>query len=428
MLVIKNWNDLSKIEQINFLKRSRTKATVSNSVQKIIDQVKQNGDQALYNLTKDLDRVQLTNLKVPVETLKNASTNQKSLDAINKAIETISIYHQSMIPEPSSVKTNEGIKIRTEYRPIQKIGLYIPGGNNTPLISSILMQAIPARIAGCPIKVLCTPPNTEGEINPVLLLTARLCGIESIYSIGGAQAIAAMAYGTETVIKVDKIFGPGNAYVTEAKSIVSTDPEGAAIDMPAGPSELMIFADSDANPAYIAADLLAQAEHGPDSQVILICETELLAEQVNQQIDKQLIQLNRSELIKQSFSNSRIILCSDPLEQIKIINDYAPEHLIINRKDAETWIDEITAVGTIFLGQWSAEAMGDYITGSNHVLPTYGFARNHNGLNTLDFMTRFTVQDISRAGIQQLGPYALTLAELEGLDAHANSISIRLTQ
>ncbi|KTD82690.1 histidinol dehydrogenase [Legionella waltersii] len=428
MLAIINWSALSTTEQMNCLKRNRQKGSVTHLVQKTIHQVQQQGDQALYDLTRDLDKVQLSSLKVPDEHLQNARTNQKSLDAINKAIETISIYHQSMVPEPSSVCTYRGIHIRTEYRPIQKIGLYIPGGNNTPLVSSILMQAIPARIAGCPIKVLCTPPNSSGEIDPILLVTARLCGIETIYSIGGAQAIAAMAYGTDTVIKVDKIFGPGNAYVTEAKSIVSRDPEGAAIDMPAGPSELMIFADSEANPAFIAADLLAQAEHGPDSQVILLCETRLLAEQVNQQINEQLIPLHRSQFIKQSLRDSRILVCTDPQEQIKVINDYAPEHLIINRKDAEIWVNKITAVGTIFLGPWSAEAMGDYITGSNHVLPTNGFARNHNGLNTMDFMTRFTVQEVFREGVQQLGPYALTLAELEGLDAHANSISIRLTQ
>ena len=259
-----------------------------------------------------------------------------------------------------------------------------------------------------------------------MLVAARLSGIETIYPLGGAQAIAAMAYGTKSITKVDKIFGPGNSFVTEAKTQISSDPEGAAIDMPAGPSEVMIVADDWANPAFIAADLLAQAEHGSDSQVLLICDSVACAEQVNQQLILQLNQLSRQALIKQSLANSMIIICSDFAEQINIINSYAPEHLIINRVNTALWVDKIYAVGTVFLGPWAAETMGDYVTGSNHVLPTNGFARNHNGLSTSDFLTRFSVQSISQEGLLNLGPAAVTLAQIEGLDAHANAVQIRL--
>lgn len=426
MLPVISWNNLTDSEQKNAIERLDTKGTLSQTVHQIIDRVKQSGDQALYELTKEFDSAQLSSLRVPEAIIRGATINQECTNAINKAIETIKSYHQSVIPETKEIITHPGIRIRTAYRPIQKVGLYVPGGNKTPLISSLLMQAIAAQIAGCPVKVLCTPPNSKGEVDSRLLVTARLCGIETIHPIGGAQAIAAMAYGTESVVKVDKLYGPGNAFVTEAKSIVSMDPNGAAIDMPAGPSEVMILADDEANPVYIAADLLSQAEHGPDSQVILLCGSKLLAEQVNIEIAAQITYLQRTQLIKQSLSTSLIILCPDREEQIRIINDYAPEHLIINCADAELLVTKIMAAGSVFLGQWSAVAMGDYITGSNHVLPTNGYARNHNGLNTLDFMTRFSVQDISIEGIQELGPYAIAIAEMEGLDAHANSISIRL--
>lgn len=330
------------------------------------------------------------------------------------------------MPENKNIPTAPGVNILSTYRPIQRVGLYVPGGNNTPLISSLLMQAVPAFVAGCPVKVFCTPPDASGSINEHLLVAAKLCGIETIYALGGAQAIAAMAYGTETVTKVNKIFGPGNSYVTEAKTIVASDPCGAAIDMPAGPSEVMVLADSQANPAFLAADLLAQAEHGVDSQVLLICDSLNIAEQVNQQLQTQFKTLSRAHIIKKSLANSLIIVCSDKKEQLNIINSYAPEHLIINRDDAESWVDEISSVGTLFLGSWAAETLGDYVTGSNHVLPTNGFAKNHSGLSTLDFLTHFNVQTISKEGIENLGPSAIALAQIEGLDAHAQAVQIRL--
>ncbi len=426
MLAIKNWRTLSIAEKKRCLSRPVPTSLAKNSVLEIIKQVQTLGDKALFALTQKFDGATLKTLQVPKEKIRNAKISQQALTAINKAITTITKYHQSLLPESKTINTAPGVAIQTVYRPIQRVGLYVPGGNKTPLISSLLMQAIPALVAGCPIKVFCTPPDGQGAINEHLLVAARLCGIDTIYAVGGAQAIAAMAYGTESIVKVDKIFGPGNNYVTEAKTLVASDPYGAAIDMPAGPSEIMICADSQANPAFIAADLLAQAEHGIDSQVILICDRQDLAEQVNQELATQLKNLLRASIINKSLTNSVIIVCDEHTEQQNIINAYAPEHLIINRKDAETWVNKINAAGTIFLGSWAAETLGDYVTGSNHVLPTHGFARNHNGLGTLDFLTRFSVQSINQEGIKNLGPAAITLAQLEGLQAHAHAVAIRL--
>ncbi|HAT6977494.1 TPA: histidinol dehydrogenase [Legionella pneumophila] len=426
MLTIKNWQLLSENDKKLCLSRPRQNSAIKENVLEIINQVQLSGDKALYDLTKQFDRVNLQYLQVPQEKIEQANIPQNALTAIKQAIGTISSYHQSLLPENTEISTASGITIRNVYRPIQKVGLYVPGGNKTPLVSSLLMQAIPAKVAGCPIKVLCTPPDAEGKINEHILVAARLCGIDTIYAVGGVQAIAAMAYGTESIRKVDKIFGPGNNYVTQAKTLVAIDPDGAAVDMPAGPSEVMILADNQANPEFIAADLLAQAEHGPDSQVILICDDYELANQVNQQLEIQMSYLSRTEFIKQSLVNSMIIICTNPSEQLNIINSYAPEHLIINRKKPETWVEKIIAAGTVFLGPWAAETMGDYVTGSNHVLPTSGFAKKHSGLSTLDFMTRFTVQAIHQEGIRNLGPAAMTLAGIEGLNAHANAVQVRL--
>ncbi|MFI4918914.1 MAG: histidinol dehydrogenase [Legionellales bacterium] len=426
MLTIKKWDTLSASEKNQCLSRPLPTDSKQSTVLDIIKQVQSFGDKALLELTEKFDGPALTDLKVTQKTIQNARVNPQSLTAMTKAIATITTYHQALLPQSTAVNTATGIDISTVYRPIQRVGLYVPGGNNTPLISSLLMQAIPARVAGCPIKVLCTPPDPRGAINPHLLVAARLCGIETIYAVGGAQAIAALAYGTETVTKVDKIFGPGNSYVTTAKTLVAHDPFGAAIDMPAGPSEIMIIADAMANPEFVAADLLAQAEHGIDSQVVLVCDSLALAQKVNEQLVIQLRTLSRQSILNQSLSCAVIILCSDLKEQINIINTYAPEHLIINRDDAASWVDEINSVGTVFLGPWAAETMGDYVTGSNHVLPTNGFAKNHSGLSTIDFLNRFTVQSINQKGIIELGATAVTLAQLEGLDAHAHAVQVRL--
>lgn len=426
MLAIYNWQTLSVEEKQQKLARPLQIRNCKTQVKSIISAVQEYGDQALVDFTQAFDGVSLTELKVPIEEIMNAEVNAKTLDALNQAIETIRYYHEATMPGSQKVITAGGIAIERIYKPISKVGLYVPGGNNTPLISSLLMQAIPAEIAGCANKVLCTPPNELGKLDPVLLVAARLCNIDTIYKVGGAQAIAAMAYGTESISKMDKLFGPGNAYVTEAKAQVAADPQGAAIDMPAGPSEVLVVADCEANPAFVAADLLAQAEHGVDSQVFLICETSDFANRVNFELQKQLTTLSRKTIIQQALQHGAIFICENRKEQLAIINNYAPEHLILNRLDAQTWLADIESAGTIFLGAWAAETMGDYVTGSNHVLPTNGYARTESGLSIYDFLKTISVQTISKAGLSKLGTAAEILARVEGLDAHANAVRIRL--
>lgn len=426
MLAILNWSSLSTNEQKLQLKRATQKNRSKDTVAKIIASVKEQGDKALIQYSREFDGVALSDLTISKQCIAQAEVSPSAFSAMKSAIETITAFHKGAMPQRVCINTATGISIERLYRPVDKVGLYIPGGNNTPLISSLLMQAIPALVAGCPTRVLCTPPNSRGEIDPHLLVAARLCQIETIYPVGGAQAIAAMAYGTESIIKVDKIFGPGNSYVTEAKIQVSIDPDGAAIDMPAGPSEVLIIADKEANPNYVAADLLAQAEHGIDSQVILLCETKAFADLVNNAITEQVQELKRAAIINQSLRHSTILLCSSRAEMVTIVNRYAPEHLIINCVDAADWVEDIGNAGTIFLGPYAAETMGDYVTGSNHVLPTNGYARTHSGLSTNDFLKAISVQSITQEGIKTLGPTAYTLAMMEGLDAHANAVTLRL--
>jgi histidinol dehydrogenase len=426
MLSILSWSSLSANEQKQRLKRATQKNTSKEIVTRIITNVKERGDKALMQYSREFDGVDLSELRISKKCVAQTEISKTAFSAIKSAIATITTFHKAVMPQTIRIDTAIGVSVERLYRPVDKVGLYIPGGNNTPLISSLLMQAIPALVAGCPTRVLCTPPDSRGEIDPHLLVAARLCQIETIYPIGGAQAIAAMAYGTESVIKVDKIFGPGNAYVTEAKVQVSIDPEGAAIDMPAGPSEVLIIADKHANPNYIAADLLAQAEHGIDSQVILLCETKAFADLVNNAIAEQIQQLKRAAIISQSLQHSSILVCSSRAEMVTIVNRYAPERLIINCVDATDWVDDIGNAGTIFLGPYAAETMGDYVTGSNHVLPTNGYARTHSGLSTNDFLKAVSVQSVTKDGIKTLGRAAYTLAMMEGLDAHANAVKLRL--
>lgn len=427
MLNIVNWSTLSTIEKEKIISRPKFKNDIQALVRTIIETVKQDKDKALLEFTREFDGQLLDSIAVPQETIKNAEIGKEAFNAIEQAIRTISCYHEAIKPKELEVSTAPGITLQRFYRPIDTVGLYVPGGNNTPLVSSVLMQAIPAKIAGCPKRILCTPLNKQGRIDPHLLVAAKLCGIDTIYQLGGAQAIAAMAYGTESVIRADKIFGPGNSFVTEAKTQVSIDPDGAPIDIPAGPSEVMILADRDANPQFVAADLLAQAEHGPDSQVLLICENEAMARAVQTSVNQQYLTLSRQDIIKQALTYSAIIICPSPDEQKKLVNAYAPEHLIINRRDAVDWLSDIRSAGSIFLGQWSAVTMGDYVTGSNHVIPTNGYARNHSSLGTMDFLKAVSVQSISQEGIRSLGNEAITLAMLEGLDAHANAVKQRLS-
>lgn len=426
MLPIFCWSNLSADEQKQRLKRAISQNASKQAVSSILANVKELGDKALVQYGQEFDGVDLSELTISKQCIAQAKVSATAFCAIKSAIETITLFHKAALPQTIQIETARGVSIERLYRPVNKVGLYIPGGNNTPLISSLLMQAIPALVAGCPTRVLCTPPNAQGEIDPHLLVAARLCQIETIYPIGGAQAIAAMAYGTESVIKVDKIFGPGNTYVTEAKVQVSIDPEGAAIDMPAGPSEVLIIADTHANPNYVAADLLAQAEHGVDSQVILLCETKAFADLVNNAIAEQILSLKRAAIMSLSLQHGSILLCSSRAEMVTIVNRYAPEHLIINCIDTADWVDDISNAGTIFLGPYAAETLGDYVTGSNHVLPTNGYARTHSGLSTNDFLKAISVQSITQDGIKTLGKAAYTLAMMEGLDAHAYAVKLRL--
>lgn len=418
------WQTLDTTNRKNLLSRPPMSQdeVVKQQAISIIEQVCQQGDNALFQFSQQFDHVSLERLSIDCRQPQSVSSSAQA--ALETAIQTISDYHLALKPEPVTVKTSEGITLTRQYRPIQRVGLYVPGGE-TPLISSLLMLAIPANIAGNPVKVACSPPNRFGDINPLLKEAARLCGIDRIYAIGGAQAIAAMAYGTSTVPKVDKLFGPGNRFVTAAKSLVCQDANGASIDMPAGPSELMILADRTANPAFVAADLLSQAEHGPDSQVMLVTTDSNLVQSVLTELNRQKQSLPRGDIINQALSMSRIIIVSSKQDMVDIANDYAAEHLIINTKNAASLADDINAAGTIFLGPWAAESMGDYITGSNHVLPTYGFARSISGLTTNDFMNAVSIQKVSADAILTIGKHARFLAAREGLLAHDNAIAVR---
>jgi histidinol dehydrogenase len=311
------------------------------------------------------------------------------------------------------------------YRPIPAVGLYVPAGS-APLPSTVVMLAVPAQLVGCPERVLCTPPAADGRANAAVLVAARRCGVSRVFKAGGAQAVAAMAYGTRSVPKVDKIFGPGTALTTAAKQIVAADPAGAACDLPAGPSEVLVIADGNANPAFVAADLLAQAEHDVRAQALLVTDSAVLAGAVAEQFEVQRRGLSRTDILQQSAANCRAIVVPDLVTAVAVSNAYAPEHLIVQTRAPRALLDDIVNAGSVFLGAWSPESMGDYCSGTNHVLPTYGYARAYSGLSITDFQKRMTVQELSADGLRQLGPVAETLANLEGLDAHARAVTLRL--
>lgn len=419
-----NWNDLSAAERENVLKRpNETKQnTIMQGAKEIIDAVKKDGDDALFQLSKRFDNVNLTTLSTCTDC---EYFNSALLSAIQTSNKNLKLVHQAQLPKNLTLEIEAGVQYRRISRPIERVGLYIPGGS-APLISTLLMLAIPAQMAGCKQLVVCTPANKNGVIDERLLFAAKLCGIDTLYSLGGAQAIAAMAYGTQSIPKVDKIFGPGNAWVTAAKQIVSNDPNGANCDLPAGPSEVVVIADVTANPEFVAADLLAQAEHGPDSQVLLLTDSSIIANKVQQSISEQLRSLSRINIIEQSLSASRMIITENLCQAIAVSNQYAPEHLILNCRQAENYINQIINAGAVFVGEWTPECLGDYVLGSNHVLPTGGYARSCSGLCTTDFMKFISVQSANQNGLSNIGPKAEILAEVEGLDAHKQSVSRRL--
>lgn len=395
-----------------------------NQVQHILDQVKEGGDKAVQELTKKFDGVNLPTIKIPIP--KDQILISETLrDAIDLAFLNIDKFHRAQIESFPEIETMPGVTCWRKSIPIQAVGLYVPGGT-APLFSTLLMLGIPARIAGCQEIVVCSPPQPDGELHSSLLYTAQKLGLKYLYTIGGAQAIGVMAYGTDTIPRVDKIFGPGNQFVTMAKQLVSFT--GTAIDMPAGPSEVAVVADQTANPEFVAADLLSQAEHGPDSQVVLATDSKLLVEQVSDSLERQLQGLPRLNLARESLSHSKAIVFSDMPEAMDFINAYAPEHLIINTKDAGKWGKRVQNAGSVFLGAFAPESVGDYASGTNHTLPTNGHARAYAGVSVDSFVKKVTFQRLTLQGLQSIGPAVAAMADAEGLEGHKKAVNIRLDQ
>jgi histidinol dehydrogenase len=394
-------------------------------LQSILNAVKNSGDEALIDFTEKFDKVKLRTILVSQEEIIEA---KKTVDPeLRKAIEVaaanVKKFHSAQKEEIKRIETMPGVLCWRKSLPIDKVGIYIPGGT-APLFSTIIMLAVPAKIAGCGEIILCTPPGADGKIDAAILYTADLLGITKIFKAGGAQAIAAMAYGTSSVPKVYKIFGPGNQYVTAAKQMVSR--EGVAIDMPAGPSEVAVIADSSANPAFVAADLLSQAEHGADSQVVLVSDSKEQIEKVKAEVDSQLSKLARKEAASKALNNSFYILVKDLDEAMDLLNEYAPEHLILQVHEAEKLAEKVKNAGSVFIGHYTPEAAGDYASGTNHTLPTNGYARAYSGVSLDSFVKKITFQQISKEGIRNIGPVIEKMAEAEGLDAHKNAVSLRL--
>lgn len=422
------WNKLAAREKEVLLQRPVfNKAGLTESVAAIIRRVRDGGDAALAELTEELDRVPARSLMPSRKEIKAAtgSLKKKLRRAIDDASGRIEKFHEADMPVTSTVETAPGLVCESRYQPLSPVGLYIPGGT-APLISTVMMLAIPARLAACEEIVMCTPPGKDGRIAPEILAAAQLCGVTKMFCAGGAQAIAAMAFGTESIPKCSKIFGPGNSWVTEAKQLVSMDPEGAAIDMPAGPSEVLVIADSKANARCIAWDLLSQAEHGPDSQVVLLTSSEILAASVIKFLAQFAAESPRAAILEQSLGAARIIKVNSLRTALEISNNYAPEHLILNTKNATKLIDQVRNAGSVFVGRWTPESLGDYCSGTNHVLPTYGWARSYGALGVGDFMRRMTFQQASRKALAKVGPTAERLAKFEGLEAHRMAVRARL--
>jgi histidinol dehydrogenase len=423
------WTDLSVAEQEKVLQRPAlgSDAIVRKRVEKIINKVRESGDAALKEFTRQFDGVELDRFRVSDDEFDQAEgeLSSASMNAIELAIANVTRFHEKQVPEHIDMQTMPGVRCERMNRPIDCVGLYVPAGS-APLPSAAIMLAVPAAIAACPQRVMCTPPRPDGRADAAVLVAAKRCGVHTIFKIGGAQAIAAMAYGTVAVPKVDKIFGPGNAWVTTAKSLVSCDPLGAAIDMQAGPTEVLIIADDTASAEYVAADLLAQAEHGEDSQVILITTSTELAEGVRRQVVDQLSGLPRRGIASKALANGRSIIVPDLATAMVASNRYAPEHLIIQTKNPRDLLSSVRNAGSVFLGPWSPEAAGDYCSGTNHVLPTNGFARSYSGLGVDQYLRQMTVQELTQQGLQAIAPAITELARLEGLDAHAGSVRRRL--
>lgn len=416
----------SKVQWSEILQRpTKTIDDIENTVTQIFDDVKRNGDKAVSKYTSLFDGVDLKNSLVASSEIQKAveSVPSELKQAIQLAKANIETFHAAQKTQNVDVETTRGVRCWQEKRAIQKIGLYIPGGT-APLFSTVLMLAVPAKIAGCTEIILCSPPNKNGQIANEILYAAQLCGVSKIYKVGGIQAIASLTFGTETIPQVYKIFGPGNQFVTVAKQLATK--YGVAIDMPAGPSELLVFADDSANAAFVASDLLSQAEHGTDSQVILVTTSKAMASQVEDEVKKQLEVLPRKSVAEQSISNSKIVYLNSNTEALELINEYAPEHFIVCAKDEAFFIDGIINAGSVFIGNYTPESAGDYASGTNHTLPTNGFSKSYSGVNLDSFTKSITFQKISEEGIKNIGQSIELMAEAEGLQAHKNAVTIRL--
>jgi histidinol dehydrogenase len=428
-LAILDWSALDEARRAAVLQRpaQREAAQLLERAGRIVADVRERGDAALREYTEQLDHVRFGSFAVGAAEFAaaDARLTAEQHEALRRAIATVTLFHEQQRVPPLSIETSPGVLCERMIVPLGAVGLYVPAGT-APLPSTAIMLAVPARIAGCPVRVLCTPPRRDGTADPAVLVAARLCGVEQVFKLGGAQAVAAMAYGTSSVPKVDKIFGPGNAWVTAAKQIVAADAGGAALDMPAGPSEVLVIADASARPAFVAADLLAQAEHSEDAQVVLVTTSRALASACVAEVERQLDALPRRAIAERSIADSRVLLVPDLDTALDVSNRYAPEHLILQVAEPRTWLPRVRNAGSVFLGAWTPETMGDYCSGTNHVLPTYGHARAYSGLGVADFVKRVTVQEATPAGLADLGRTARTLARLESLDAHANAVSVRL--
>jgi len=426
---IRHWTESTELQREALLRRPQLSQdrSIYAGAKDIVTSVRERGDTAIRELTRTYDGASITELQVSGEEIAAAEQqlDATQLQAIDTAISNVRRFHEQQIPASISVETMPGVLCERISQPLDSVGLYVPAGT-APLPSAAIMLVVPAMIAQCPKIILCTPPRPDGTADPAVLVAASRAGVDEIYAIGGAQAIAAMAFGTESVPKVRKIMGPGNAWVTAAKSIVSAEPNGAAIDMPAGPSEVLVIADASASAEFVAADLLSQAEHGADSQVLLVTTDQELAVSVQTELESQLGDLSRADTARSALAHSRIIAAPDIETAVQISNRYAPEHLILQIENAREVLAGVRNAGSVFVGQWTPESVGDYCSGTNHVLPTYGYAATYSGLGVDQYLRQMTIQELSREGLETLAPTVVSLANLEGLDAHAAAVTRRL--
>jgi len=423
------WSDMAESERQDALTRPAAinDPALFDRVRDIMEDVRNRGDDAVLSYTAQFDGVTLESLGVRLSAMKDAWTNLDAGDkeAIRTAKTNINAFHKAQLPKSISIETMPGVTCRREPRAIAIAGLYVPGGT-APLVSTLLMLAAPAKVAGVKRRIVVTPPNKDGIVNSAILAAAYFCGVTDVFMCGGAQAIAALAYGTESIPQCDKIFGPGNAYVAAAKSLTTLEPGGPAVDLPAGPSEAMVLADATANPGFVASDLLSQAEHDTMAQVVLVSTSELMMKRVKGEVASQLSRLPREEIAQEAMNNALFILVDNREDMIDVVNAYAPEHLIVQLENPEEIVEDVQNAGSIFLGPWTPESVGDYASGTNHTLPTFGAARAYSGVTTESFMKYISVQTLTRSGLETLGPTVERLADMEGLEAHKRAVSLRL--